>query len=593
MAKRKVKLEVEVPDDDLDQAAKPAKKSSRLWWLASRLLVLLILLGGLVALAPTIVSATGVWKSLFAWAAPEVADKVEIGSLSLHWWSPIEVQGLVVRDPDGQPLAEVKTIRTQKTLLELAGNYQDLGTIEVTEPRAKVILRPDGTNIEDFVAKLPKSKDDKAQAPIGFTVVVTNGAVEFDDRIAGRQWSLDNLHVDLAWPAAADQPKAGKLSAALKPAAGTPASSLLGEIGADFSWQPGAGEQATLGAGHAQIKLTGLATEVAEGALRRYAADIRPAGALMLDAAYQWTDDGKSSHVTLRQLTAPQLTVASSAYLQSDQLTATITAGTADVLIDNGNLDIKQLRFESNLVELSGSGTAALQALTSGDVLKSVGSAGGPRAEVTGQINLAELARQLPATLRMKEGTQLTDGRVQLSLVSQTLPDGLRWQGWLKTDKLQGLAAGRPIAFNQPLELDFTIGQTSRGPTIDRLAGSSSFFKLEGSGSLDAGSLNADVDLNRLAAELGQFINWGETKLAGTLDAKLRWQRGQGSAWGGNADAHVRNFELAAAGLARARERSGHDRRFAGRNGSNLADRTGRGDRHRFSRQRPAGGLAD
>ncbi|MDX1944223.1 MAG: hypothetical protein SFU86_02370 [Pirellulaceae bacterium] len=553
MAKRKVKLEVEVPDDEADQAL-PAKRPSRLWWLASRLFVLLILLGGLVVAAPSIISATGVWKSILSAAAPEVAGKIEIASLSLAWWSPVEVLGLVVRDDAGQALAEVKSIRTEKTLWGLASSYQDLGLITVTEPKAKVILRPDGTNIEDFVAKLPKPKQEKdPAAPISVSVLVTNGAVEFDDQIAGRQWALDSLHADVAWPAAADQPKGGKVSAALRQIGGLPATSALSEINADFSWQPGAGESPTLGAGHAQLKLGGLPTEIVAGALRRFVGDIRPAGALALDVALQWTDDGKSAQVTLRQLAAPQLTLAAPAFLQTDELRLSLTSGTADVLLAGGNLDIKQLKLESNLVELAGSGSAALEALTAGDLQAVAG--GRSRAEITGQINLAELARQLPATLHLKAGTQLADGRVQLSLVSQAIPaGGLRWQGWLKTDRLHGTAAGRPIAFNQPLEIDFTLGQTDRGWGLDRLAGSSSFFRLEGSGTLENGSLSGDVDLNRLAAELGQFIDWGESRLAGTLDARVRWQAGQGSAWAGNADAHVRNFEFAAAGLAPWRE---------------------------------------
>ena len=46
-----------------------------------------------------------------------------------------------IRDEQGT-LAEVPLVRSQKTLFQLASGYPDLGTFEITEPRANVVLAP-------------------------------------------------------------------------------------------------------------------------------------------------------------------------------------------------------------------------------------------------------------------------------------------------------------------------------------------------------------------------------------------------------------------------------------------------------------------
>jgi len=548
---KRVKFEVDLPDGAITDHDDPPRRSSRLGWFASRMFVMLVLLSVLVLFAPTIISASGLWKSLLTAAAPDLADKIQIGSLSLAWWSPVSVSNLTVRDEQGT-LAEAPLVRSHRTLWQLATGYPDLGTFEITEPRANVVLRQDGSNIEDFLAKLPQDESDgKGSPPMKIGLVLTRGTIGLDDAVAGRQWSLENVNLDLTWPTAIDQPKSGKLTATVHSSPHAPReetvsrseTTTMGDLSAEFSWQPGAGDALTMGAGQAEIKLGALPTELLEGALRRFVIDIRPQGAVTLDAGYVWTEDGKSQHLVLRQLAAPQIVIASPALLGGDTLAANISTGRADVLIAGDKLDIKQLQLVSNLAQVSGKGSASLAAPTDASDV-----------EITGQIDLAQLVRQLPGTLRMKQDTQLTSGVVQVTLVNRLEATGRRWQGSLKTDRLQATAAGRPIQFDEPLAIDFAVRLTEQGPIIDQLEGKASFLNLNGQGSLAGGSVTANADLDRLVAELGQLIDWRDIQLAGRLGAKIEWNQGQNDAWTAKADARVQNFVAAAAGMAPWRE---------------------------------------
>ena len=125
-------------EDEEGREQLPTKpRGSRLVWFASRLLVLLLLLGVLAFFAPMLLATTGAWKSVLASSAPKLADKIDVKSLSLSWFSKIELKGVAVRDAAGQPLAQVARVSSRKTLLEIALNYHDLGTFDVESPQAR------------------------------------------------------------------------------------------------------------------------------------------------------------------------------------------------------------------------------------------------------------------------------------------------------------------------------------------------------------------------------------------------------------------------------------------------------------------------
>src|SRR3954467_827728 len=144
------------------EAARPAskRKPRRSWsfWLLSRLFVLLLLLGAIAFFAPMLIGRGEFCKQLLAVVSPAIAKQIDITSLQLGWFSPIEIHGLVIKDAADQPLAEVPLIKSRKSLLAIALNYGDLGTFDVDQPKARIVLRKGGSNVEDFLAKLPKSK---------------------------------------------------------------------------------------------------------------------------------------------------------------------------------------------------------------------------------------------------------------------------------------------------------------------------------------------------------------------------------------------------------------------------------------------------
>ena len=83
---------------------------------------------------------------------------------------------------------------------------------------------------------------------------------------------------------------------------------------------------------------------------------------------------------------------------------------------------------------------------------------------------------------------------------------------------------------------------------MDKLDCQSSFVHLAASGTPDRFTAEADCDLSRLAAELGQFVDLGSWQPAGTGQASLNWQRSADGAFQLAAIAKVADFHLAMSG---------------------------------------------
>lgn len=539
-------------DDDEEETAEetprrePAKPS-RFRWLLSRLIVMLVLLGVLAWFAPTIASFPAVWKTGLGYAAPDLKNCVEIESLSLGWMSAVRGTNLVLKDPQGNVLAQVKDFSSDKSLYQLALDTTNLGKFRVGDPQATVVLRADGSNWEDFLKLLPKSET-KESKPVGFQLELSRGIVNLDDQIAGRQWTVDGLNVAVDWPAAADKPRVGKISAAVKPGGMQPAAIAPGDLAAEFSWQPTA---TGLGGGQVKLQANSLALDISQGALVRAGIDVQAAGALTTELQYDFARDAQDHQLQIKQLTAPRLAVASATYLSTDNPQITIEGTQGQIQLAGGKLTVNGLDFRSNLLQISGNGQAIVSELSQA----ATGAIGADtQLQLQGQLDLAAVAAQLPATLHLKNDTRIVSGRVNLGLISRNEAAGRLWQGGLQTENLVAETGGQRVQWDEPLKLEGTARQNAVSIAIEELTGKSSFFDLKGSGTLAQGELTANADLNRLVAELDQFVDFGAMKLAGNLGAKLTWQQGQGDSWQATAEAAVQQFALEAPGVVPWRE---------------------------------------
>ena len=94
---------------------------------------------------------------------------------SLRSW----LQEVSVEDRHGQKLAQVETVRTESTLLSLLLNSQELGVIHIDKPALTVVLRDDGSNLEDALASLLAKPSSSGM--VSGSIEVTDGSVNVVD----------------------------------------------------------------------------------------------------------------------------------------------------------------------------------------------------------------------------------------------------------------------------------------------------------------------------------------------------------------------------------------------------------------------------
>ena len=146
-----------------------------------------------------------------------------------------------------------------------------------------------------------------------------------------------------------------------------------------------------------------------------------------------------------------------------------------------------------------------------------------PGLKLAADIDLAKLASVLPRLLRVREGTELREGRVSVRLASKPGPDGTTWDATARTTSLKGVRDGRAIGWDTPLDLEVAGRLRADGlPVFDKLVCRSDFLAVNARGTPEQFVAAANVDLDRLAARLGQFVDFGGLRLEGTAALTVR-----------------------------------------------------------------------
>ena len=82
-------------------------------------------------------------------------------------------------------------------------------------------------------------------------------------------------------------------------------------------------------------------------------------------------------------------------------------------------------------------------------------------------MDLARLARLLPATLRLRQQVEINSGQVQLALSSRPEQQGMTWHGQLDAAELDRHRVGTQDCLAEPPSLVLDAHETPAGPVVD------------------------------------------------------------------------------------------------------------------------------
>jgi hypothetical protein len=134
----------------------------------------------------------------------------------------------------------------------------------------------------------------------------------------------------------------------------------------------------------------------------------------------------------------------------------------------------------------------------------------------------------LPQLLRIRGDTKITAGKLQLAGRSQPIDGGQSFSGMLRTSGVAATSAGRPLAWEQPIDATFELRREQGELRLESLKCASEFLSIAAAGTIEQLTASANFDLNRLSAQLGQFVDLKNTELAGTGTAHVDWHEHDG-----------------------------------------------------------------
>ncbi len=525
------------------QDAGPAPRTRLLGRGKTLLLGALFLLLGVAFFAPTIVAHTPLRHHVVPLVVPQFQGTVSIGNASLGWFSPIQLAEVSATDMEGQPLASIAIVRSEKTLLSLATNQRDLGRIQLVKPHVHLQLRADGSNVEDALAGFFDSSESGGERP-QVSITVEQGTVDINDAVAGKSWQV--TPVDASFEMLDTEGSVtGKLSTGMTGPGQPPA-----HLEAEMKWQSSTSEAA--GGGQAVVRLVDFPLASIQAALRRVVPDAQISGIGSTQCDVRWDASSGSQVLQLDEFAVRDLHFQGPSLFGNDQLRLKHVSAEGGLEFADSRLTAKQFKASCDLAKIEADVTVPTSDLAK-DLLGVLLQPEDYR--IVGEMDLAMLANMLPETLRLREQLELTSGKVTATMYSRVEGENRRWATIVETANLTAMNNGRAVRWDQPIQLTMFVAKSADGPVIEHLTCNSSFLKIQGKGALAKGSITAVGDLDRLAAEAGQFVDVQGLKLAGKLDAELGWDQlddqGRTNLRGGAA---VKEFEVVLPGLRPWRE---------------------------------------
>jgi hypothetical protein len=471
------------------QAPVPKRRSFFARW-ARRLLPLVVLLVLLVWFAPTIVAKTELRNRIARAATADLKGTLHVGGASFGWFSPIELTDVTITDEAGRTIATVPKVTSEKSLLALARNRADLGTFTLDGAALTVVFEKGTTNVEGALASYLNAEKPNTDSRPPVALTVTNAALALTDAETNKTTRVEGVNGSVTVPSARAEPVIVALTAA------------TGNLKAELA----------LGAtGSAKLSADALALDTFAPALKRAHAGVALSGALTANVQLNW---GAGTASAFGTVSAAPFSAAGAA-LKGDALALEKVSAQFNVERTGSAVRVRELNSGCDVGALSATGTFDPDAAAE-SVLAQSG------VTVSGHVELAKLAAKLNKALAVRAGTEFREGKVELKLTSRATDTGVAWDGKVNASALKATRDGQEIKWDKPFDAEFTARHApGQLPTFDKLVVRSDFVAANARVAPDSVQLAANVYIDRLAKELGKFVDLGGAKLDGEALAQL------------------------------------------------------------------------
>jgi hypothetical protein len=474
------------------------RKHSRRWpWIVGGVLVLIILV--VTLLIPAVLSSGGFTRWVQAKISSSTGGQANIGGLSVGWLSGVRVANFSFRGPNGWAQVDIDRITARPSYSSLLGGTLAVDRAEIDQPHIAVDLRarPPSTSSGDAtdMNDLSRIKD----------LVVRNGTVQLTST-AGQTVKIADLNSDVSVRppgrtsrfsvnmavAQAKRPAEVRASGQVTPSAktGWNLRGTTGDVSVDVNALNLASIAPLLEMAGVQVQargqLTGnITTAIQNGQIQNVNASI---------------------HGQNVDITGPAL--------KGDRLQTARLEVRADLAQAGDTIDVNQLNIQTDWANVSAAGKFPKTARSLAQLTES-----GAAYDLTGNfdVNLASLLSQMPNTLGVRPGMQITGGKATGNISTITEAGRPTLVAKAQVAGLTGAIDGKKLNLSQPMQATARLSSGKQGAQLEDLNVSTSFAKINASGNVKQIEYDGQVNLQVLQSELGAFISLGRYQIAGQL----------------------------------------------------------------------------
>jgi translocation and assembly module TamB len=437
---------------------------------------------------------------------------VSFSAIRLSWFQPTEIFSLVLRDAQGEPVVAAPRARFQWNLWQILFRRPKSATLTIEKGDLDIERFADGTvdlyeTLRPVISEYP---------PIRLVIRVENGRLRFRDPAMPEPVVAGHARVDLD----------------------------LGRLTGPITWKIQlANGKAPEDSSHLEIV----------GDYSRALVDSKGRHDLTLSlkgSRWPWTlansviqSSGEFSGLLGVQVRGGRFELVGDA-------TVTNLVGIGQVLSsDTIHLETVHALWKAN----GGDDSWTIERL---ELTSPIGSLKGegtlpPRhkqgAWIEGAVDLAAFAKQLPATLRLRDDLRVERGSATLRADAQLKADG-RTEEWTVAGKVAGLIArqgDKTLRLPEPATLSAKLQRSETELTLERFDAQTSFLSATGQGDLNRGiSLTATLDLAAFGERCCDWIDIGHVELAGQAKLDAGYRR-DGVGYRAEASAAFLNLRLA------------------------------------------------
>ncbi|WP_417379794.1 hypothetical protein [Gimesia sp.] len=501
-------------------------------------LVLVIGFCVLLWFAPQIVSRTSLKDSILPRILKDYPGEIRTGKVTLHWGAPVTFQNVALEDFEGRDVVRIAQIQTKKTLWELAKDRKRVGDVNVNHVTTLTYVNEQGLANQDLLTAIinkgtkenPQGDPDAKEEPktgsqqsltlhlSDLNMNVVNATDESTPYLTGMNITVTRpeLRTDPVKVAGSWKEPVAENAEVKNPA------EIEFLVSAVKSGEPDASRSGSLKFKTSFFDLKQLMPLVSAVSPGAYLDGISNS-----EMEVKWSGTKEAPRFAVKgNWEAAPLVFGAPELLGNDEISTDYARGNIDLMAADGVLYFKEAGAESQLGKVTLQGKLNWDDLKDESKQEKLAGLLNSQLKLSGDLDLAETAKQLPETMHLKPGMQITSGTVnfQVSNFDPQQPEQNRDSTWiidLKTSDLTGRNNGQAIRWQQPVSLLMQIVRRPDSFDIRSLKCESDFLKLTGSGNARDLKIQLEADLDRLSQRLDQFVDLQAVALKGRMKGEV------------------------------------------------------------------------